>query len=687
MFHRVLILALLLSFSLNGFPQKFLIVKTWNADSLQTLLPGQTGEERVNTLNRLSVSLFFLDTALSKKYAAEAMDLATRLNYEAGKAGALRNYGYINQYTGKFPEALNNYQDALSIYEKTGPEHTYAWVLYDIAKTHYFAHNLEKTLEYGNRALEIFRETLKDGKTVGDVRDTIWMRGALALTYSLLGNSYESRRIYQENLRILTENEFSNPEITAITWLIGLEFYFSGQVDSAIFYFHKALSVREDHLNVTAQKYRAMMWLGDLYNTIGNMDSAIFYQQTARKWYYEKGFLVWALCASNFMGSYYLERNDLGQAKAHYRESEKIFNEMLERKSWYRHDSLKFVAAYGYEMYFPIPETEMIAIGWEWGEWMYHDLFRINFEKGNTREALKYHILYANASDTLNKISRERETTEMQTRYESEQKERQIKYLTDENAFKSYKLRQSRLFLFGLAGLITLVILLAIAVIRHGRLREKQNSLILQQKLFRSQMNPHFIFNSLSSIHHFMINEKPVKAASYLTKFSNLIRNILQGSMEEYISLSNEIGIIENYLELQKLRFPGKFDFNIEVDEALDPDHNFIPSMITQPFVENAIEHGIRLKEQKGNVIVTFTLIDDMINIVVEDDGIGREKAGQLQSERDKDHHSVATSLIMDRIRALNRTLKKKITLAIQDLTDDKGKPAGTRVVLEVPFR
>jgi sensor histidine kinase YesM len=109
--------------------------------------------------------------------------------------------------------------------------------------------------------------------------------------------------------------------------------------------------------------------------------------------------------------------------------------------------------------------------------------------------------------------------------------------------------------------------------------------------------------------------------------------------------------------------------------------------MITQPFVENAIEHGIRYKEEKGLISVIFAQKENMISIAVEDDGIGRVKAGELKSERDKDHHSLATSLIMDRIRALNRSMKRKITLNIIDLSNGRGEPAGTRVVIEVPFR
>jgi len=687
MFHRILIAAFLLSSSLHGFPQKFIAFQTFDVDSLRAVLPGQAGEERVITLNWLAASLSFIDEKISLEFADSALALAKELGFKAGMADAFQNYGHIYKYYGKYPQALTNFFEALSICQEMDDKYREFWLYYFIATTHYTTNNKEKTIEYGNIALDKCQERLPGGAMVGSLKDQVIIKLGLAQTYTEMGSVEESLKIRRETLSVMKANHFSNTEILLTAWTIGADYYGLGILDSARAYFQVAISMSTDEISSQAQKYRALMWLADLQDTEGKTDSAIANMESALKWYDEKGIMIWAVYASNYLGNFYYYTNKLHLAEYSFKTSEKLFNEMLARNSFYRSDVPQNAAFYGFELYFPVPPRILKELMWNWGEWLYKGLYLINEKENRTREALKYHILFKNAVDTLNNIRQNRETIEIQTRYELEQKELQIGLLSEENAFKSYKLRQSRIILLGLAGLITLVILLAIALIRQGRLREKQNSLILQQKLFRAQMNPHFIFNSLSSIHHYMINEKPAKAASYLSKFSKLIRNILQGSTEEYISLSNEIGIIENYLELQILRFPGKFDFKIEVDEALDPDHTCIPSMITQPFVENAIEHGLRYKEQRGMVKVSFTLKDDMINIVVEDEGIGRKKAGELKSERDKDHHSLATSLIQDRIRALNRTLKKKITLDILDLSNDRGEPAGTRVIIEVPFR
>jgi tetratricopeptide (TPR) repeat protein len=686
MLPRIVILALFLTFSLHGFPQKFIAFKTYDVDSLRAVLPGQSGEERVATLNWLAASLSFVDEKMSRQYADSAMALAKELDSKAGMADAFRNYGHIYKYFGKYPQALTNFFEALSICQEMDDKYREFWLYYFIATTHYFANNKEKTIEYGNIALEKCQESLPGGATVGSLKDMVIIKLGLAQTYTDMGLLEESIKIRREMLGVMKENHFTDTEILITAWTLGADYYGLGKLDSARVLFQEAISMATDEISSKAQKYRALMWLADLQNAEGKTDSAIANMKNALKWYDENGILLWAVYASNFLGNYYYYMNELQLAQDNFKTSENLFKEMLARNSFYRSDVPQNAAFYGFELYFPVPPLILKELMWNWGEWLYQGLYLINEKENRNTEALKYHILYTNAIDTLHDIRQNRETVELQTRFEFEQKELQIALLSEENAFKSYKLRQSRIFLFGLAGLITLVILLAIALIRQGRMRERQNSLILQQKLFRSQMNPHFIFNSLASIHHFMIHEQPAIAASYLSRFSKLIRSILHSSAEEYTSVSSEVSMLENYLELQKVRFPGKFDFRIETDEELDLESTFIPSMITQPFVENAIEHGIKNKINSGNILVSFMKKDRMIRIEVKDDGIGRERAGEIYLKQNQSHTSLSTNIIRERIKALNRTSKRKITLDILDLRDEQGEAAGTQVVLEVPL-
>ena len=163
------------------------------------------------------------------------------------------------------------------------------------------------------------------------------------------------------------------------------------------------------------------------------------------------------------------------------------------------------------------------------------------------------------------------------------------------------------------------------------------------------------------------------------------MRDIFDNSVQVYVPLEKEIGTIENYLELQKVRYADKFDYSIEVDEKIDTENILIPPMLAQPFIENAIEHGIRHKEGSGHIQIRLQLKDGFIRVEVEDDGVGREKAIEIESKHKIRHRSMAISITRDRLDILNKKLKKKIHMEIVDLKDDCGEGIGTRVEFGIP--
>ena len=198
-------------------------------------------------------------------------------------------------------------------------------------------------------------------------------------------------------------------------------------------------------------------------------------------------------------------------------------------------------------------------------------------------------------------------------------------------------------------------------------------------------MNPHFLFNSLTSIQNFIIKEKPGLASDYLSRFSKLVRQILDNSMQESVPLEQELDAIENYLELQKVRYRDLFDYRVEIDEAIDPETTQVPPMLAQPFIENSIEHGFKNKGRKGNLSIRFISRDSMLRLEIEDDGIGRERAKQILEQSGKHHQSLATNITRERLNALNRKSRNKISLNIEDLADSAGNPSGTRVTVDIP--
>jgi tetratricopeptide (TPR) repeat protein len=671
--------------SIPGISQKYLSLKTYNVDSLLLILPDQIGEERVNSLNSLAVSLFFIDYEASKQYADEAMNLAKNVNYEKGIADAYRNYGHIYVYQGKFPQSLNNLLESLSLYEKLDEKHLAATVLYEVARLHYFARNYEKAAEYCFKSLDKFRKRSEEGTTVGNVKDTISVYLGLALVYRLMHNHDQALKFSLLVGNVMRDNLYDDTERLLNLWATGAVYSSVDLHDSAKVYFLETLSFPDENQNIQALKFRSVSSLGYIHIREGNMDSAYYYLQKAYAWYKKNGFLYWATWTGTALGYLCFENGELEIAESYYQEAESHFNEMLEKNSWISHDSLKHIITFGTELYFPMPLVQMKRMIWAEGSIIYYYLYKINEIKNRTNEALKYHIAYSDANDTVDFLRRNSETIELQTRFEEKQGEEQIAFLAQENEFKAYKLNQSKLFLFGLICLVILIIIIAVIIIRMNKIRDREHSLLLQQKLFRSQMNPHFLFNSLVSIQNFIVNQEPIKAGKYLSKFSKLVRNILDSSFEEYVPLEEELHTIKNYLELQKVRYSDRFDYLIEVDETIDTESIKIPPMLAQPIIENAIEHGIKHKDSGGHIIIRFLLKNGHIVFEVEDDGVGRKKAMEIMLALDRDHKSIATAITHERIQVLNKRLKKKITMQVEDLMDDHDEPTGTRVVFEIP--
>lgn len=210
----------------------------------------------------------------------------------------------------------------------------------------------------------------------------------------------------------------------------------------------------------------------------------------------------------------------------------------------------------------------------------------------------------------------------------------------------------------------------------------------LEMKALRAQMNPHFIFNSLNSIQNYILKNDSEKASQYLTKFSKLIRLILDHSNQNFITLRSEIQLLTLYVEMEDMRFEKHFENEIMVDENLDTEHILIPSMLIQPSVENAIWHGLLHKNEIGFLKIYFKKIDEnTLEATIEDNGVGRNKAEKLRSKTSLKKKSYGTEITKTRITTLNKTSELQTNFEIIDLYDEKENAAGTRVVIKIPFQ
>lgn len=207
---------------------------------------------------------------------------------------------------------------------------------------------------------------------------------------------------------------------------------------------------------------------------------------------------------------------------------------------------------------------------------------------------------------------------------------------------------------------------------------------IIEKELFalRSQMNPHFLFNSLNSINDYIMHEEPREASRYLSKFSNLMRTILNNSKENLISLKDELVANNLYIEMENMRFKDKFEYLVNIDPSIDAENAQVPAMLIQPFLENAIKHGLRNSSKAG--IITLDVKKDDANLVIEitDNGIGRKEAARLNSKSIKGHKSVGTGITKNRINLLNQIHNVDAHLQIIDLEN----PTGTKILIRIKY-
>ena len=207
----------------------------------------------------------------------------------------------------------------------------------------------------------------------------------------------------------------------------------------------------------------------------------------------------------------------------------------------------------------------------------------------------------------------------------------------------------------------------------------------LQMNALQLQMNPHFVFNSINSINYFIIQNDRDRASNYLAKFSRLIRQILENSKSKLISLEQELEAIQLYLEIEQVRFEGKFDFEIKIDEQVQLSSIQIPPLIIQPYVENAIWHGLMNKPDPGQLLLHIRNAGDSVLCIIEDDGIGREAAGKLDTGKGMRKQSLGTKITKDRLQYIQEMYGIQTDVETIDLTHMDGSAAGTRVVIKIP--
>jgi LytS/YehU family sensor histidine kinase len=307
-------------------------------------------------------------------------------------------------------------------------------------------------------------------------------------------------------------------------------------------------------------------------------------------------------------------------------------------------------------------------------------------KQGNYKKAYDFLLLYKKCSDSIMILEYNNGLTDARIKYETAEREKEIQRLM-------LNQRMNRYIAYGLSGVIFLIVVIGFMVIRQMKLKENQrikemNHQIseMAQKNLRPQMNPHFIFNTLNSIQFYMYQNDKIATNNYLTTFSRLMRKILENSDHPHVPIQDELDALTLYLDLECLRFKDKFVYEIIIDDNLDTLIYQIPPMFIQPFVENAIVHGLMNKEGKGSLELRCQLRDNCLDCVVTDDGVGREAAKEKRRIKTDTQESFGTRITETRLNLINKYYGTNFKINYTDLKDSSGNPCGTRVEFSIPI-
>ena len=326
----------------------------------------------------------------------------------------------------------------------------------------------------------------------------------------------------------------------------------------------------------------------------------------------------------------------------------------------------------------------------------YRVIAEVYKETNNTVESLKYMELYLDYLDSNTTIQAATKIAELSESYRSEQRERLITSQTDsiERARQEQYVAQTQLENSNLRNNLQTYIIIAFLIIvmlagviifyrwNQTKIKQERKEAEMSQTLLRAQMNPHFVFNAMSVIQSYIYENDIENSTKFLVNFSRLMRLILENSSKEFIPIHTEIEILNKYLETQKLRFEDRFQFFIEADESLVDDFAIIPPMITQPFIENSIEHGQLHTIEGGFIRIRFAKEKGMLNITIEDNGIGR--GSSRQNKKSSAHKSIAMEITRERIDNLNSKYRTDGFMHVEDFSDSENK--GTRVLIALPY-
>lgn len=549
----------------------------------------------------------------------QAFAIFKKVDNKRGMAATLNSIGVVYLFLSDYPNALNYYLQALHLYEKMNDKQDEGVTYTNIGLVYYHAGDYHKSLQYQLAAINIFKETGSDY----DLQNSLINAG------NVLSDSGDTRQAisYYQQAQIINQKLGNKSGLASGAMNIGAMYYDMKEYNNAFRYLRNAFR---------------------LYDTLGNK--------------YGRG------GTTNYLVKAYLDADKKALIKYGIQPARRLGEAMLLQRA-----ALKDGEVSG--------NLDIQRDGWE-------NMSRIYALRNDYADALSAYKKHIALKDSILDDSKRDEILHKAMQYEFNKREDALKAKKDqEKMMVVAAMNRQRIIKNALAG--GAGILLIAGIISYFFYKRKRDAeeyrkeaelraeiTDTEMKALRSQMNPHFIFNSLNSISDYINKHDTQTADNYLTKFASLMRMTLENSEQKEISLAADLKALEIYMQLESLRLKNKFSYEIKVADNVDIENTLVPPLMLQPFVENSIWHGIAGKPGKGKILIDIKQEEDIISCVVEDNGIGRAKAG-IENKNSK---SFGMKITQSRIELLNKLKSAHASIHLSDLSE------GMRVEMKLPL-
>jgi tetratricopeptide (TPR) repeat protein len=593
-----------------------------------------------------------------------ALKMHEQMHNMIGVAKVMHNIGIIHSQNGNYYKALDYHNKSLSVFELLNEKQRMASSFNSIGVNYMYLTDYSKSLEYFLKALKIY-DQLGDGNSPARA-NTLTNIGIIYKDLSKFPLAIE----YHEKALKIYEATGDQQGIANVLGNIGTAYDNMNQSTKALAYYERALAINTTIGN-EARIASDLTNMAIIYNQLADYPKALTNLQQALKMYKEAGDKNSMAIALNEVGSLYAKA-PISFLKQHSIAPSQRLNTALN----YHKQALQL-------------SQEAEALDRQRESWEYlSTTYEAQKEYPNALHAYKQ---LSAVKDSILNDEKKQEITKMQMQFDFEKQQAALKAAHDKKqAIADATINEERIVRNALMGGSAVLIIGAFtSFIYYKRRRDSEdqkNEALFnaevaetEMKALRSQMNPHFIFNSLNSISDYISKNNLVAADNYLTRFAKVMRMILENSEQKQISLADDLKGLELYMQLEALRLNNKFTYEINVDPTIDQENTLVPPLILQPFVENSIWHGMAKKDGEGKIIINIEKENQMLNCIVEDNGMGR-KQSTGSTPINALNRSLGMKITKARIDILNKIKNSKAAIELSDLTE------GMRVVVRLPF-